>query len=451
MTETFVPGDRVEAATREQYASWMQHGISLAETLTAETPDASWPQAPDAATDWARWPTADVVDSRIDEALAQGWLVAAVERSGDGLPMAVKDIIDVAGVPTHNGTPCAQHREPTSSAPAWSALERAGARCVGKAATHEMAWGITTPQIANPLDAHRIAGGSSGGSAACVAAGSATAALGTDTGGSVRVPAALCGVVGFRPTTGAVSTDGVTPICPEQDVAGPIAADVGACVAVLERLLDRPLTPTEPGPLHGVRVGVLARPGRLDPCVEHAYGAALEALARGGATIVECETKLPRTAASVSLLTMLRSSALLHAESVREAPTAYGSEARALLTLGTPLAAHGELVERARRSVTTATATLFRSERLDAFITPTTPCTAPRRGAETTDVGGCAEPVSAALVRYTGWAPVTAMPAVSVPVGAGRLPAGVQVMAPPHHEATCVRLALALESSPAAR
>ena len=444
MSESLVPGDATEAATRAQYGAWMHHGLSAAEELPAPTRTPAWPEPPAGDTDYAAWPTGAPADERLADARSRGWLVSPPGPDDGGVPIAVKDIIDVAGLPTRNGTPAGLWREPTVSASAWERLRTAGAHCVGKAATHEMAWGITTPQIANPLADDRIAGGSSGGSAACVASGAGTAALGTDTGGSVRVPAALCGVVGMRPTTGMVPSDGVTPICPEQDVVGTFAADVGTCVAILERMAAQPLTPQQGG-LDGVRVGALSRVGRLDATVQRAYDDSLRALERAGATVVSCETSLHRAAASVSLLTMLRSSALQHAEDVRAAPSSFGGEARALLTLGEPLSAYGDLIDSVRAAVAVQTADLFARERLDAFMTPTTPCVAPKRGAESAEIAGRSEPVSAALVRYTGWAPVTAMPAISVPVGGRGLPAGVQVMAPPHHDALCVRLALALK------
>ncbi|UYM07276.1 amidase [Solicola gregarius] len=455
MTETLVPGDELEAATRAQYAAWMQHGVEASAKLGSDH-EPAWPELASSGVGPAPAPStyASATPEDVRQAADEGWLVTPPAPEADaldgplhGLSVAVKDIIDVAGLPTHNGTTGGRWREPTASAPAWTALADAGAHCIGKAATHEMAWGVVTPQIANPFAPDRIAGGSSGGSAACVAAGSATGALGTDTGGSIRVPAALCGVVGFRPTTGAVPLDGVTGLAPEQDALGPLAADVTTCLAMLEVLLGRSLR-SDVGDMAGVRIGVLERVGRLDPTVADAYHVALGALEAAGATVVECETSLHRSAAGNSLLTMLRSSALEHAEAVRAAPAAFGSEARALLTLGEPLAPYGELIDAARRAIAAETAALFTTRRLDAFLTPTTPCVAPVRGADQVEIDGRSEPVSAALVRYTGWAPVTAMPAVSVPVPPRTpraLPAGVQIMAPPHHDAVCARLAYALE------
>ncbi|MDN5852725.1 MAG: hypothetical protein L0K86_07760, partial [Actinomycetia bacterium] len=226
-----------------------------------------------------------------------------------------------------------------------------------------------------------------------------------------------------------------------------VEPDVATAVAILERMVSRPLTPTVRGGLDGVRVGVLARVGRLDATVQSAYEDSLRALERAGATLVECATDLHRTTASVSLLTMLRSSALLHADAVRAAPTAFGGEARALLTLGEPLAAYGELIASVRRTVAAQTAELFARERLDAFATPATPCVAPPRGAESVEIGGRSAPVAAGLGRDTGWARCTAMPAISGPARDAALPAGVQVMAPPQHDAVCVRLALVLEGA----
>ncbi|MGH3357525.1 MAG: amidase family protein, partial [Nocardioidaceae bacterium] len=193
-----VAGDADERRARETYGAWMVRGREVVTALAERPERPGWPDddPPDdlPASRWTRRPYPD--RTAVDAALAQGWLVAAppddirAEATGSGplrgLAAGVKDIIDVAGMPTRNGTSGAAWREPTDSADCWSALAGAGARCVGKAATHEMAWGVTTPQIANPLAADRIAGGSSGGSAAAVASGAAHGALGTDTGGSIR-------------------------------------------------------------------------------------------------------------------------------------------------------------------------------------------------------------------------------------------------------------------------
>lgn len=457
-----VPGDAKEREVRATYTDWIPHGLEVARGLADEdTDDPGWPdpnlageQVPTSRTAWVQRP-ADPYTGSVEQALRAGWLVRAgtgSERTAQagalsGLTVAVKDIIDVAGLPVRNGTPGALWREPTESAIAWSRLAAAGARCVGKAATHEMAWGVTTPQIAHPRHPDHITGGSSGGAAACVAAHTSQGALGTDTGGSIRIPAALCGVVGFRPTTGAVEMVGITPLAIEQDVVGPIATDVRTCTAMLEVLLDRPLGTDADvaGAVSGLRIGVLQQTGRLDPAVAEAYRRTLATLKRAGAHLLPCDTLLPRRAGSISLLTMLLSSAARHAATVYADPTGFGGEARALLTIGDELTTHAALISLARGTLAAQTARLFTSKRLDAFLTPTTACTAPSRGAETVRFADRYESVSAALTRFTAWASATAMPAVSVPVPAPDLPIGVQVIAPPHREDTCARVALSIE------
>jgi Asp-tRNA(Asn)/Glu-tRNA(Gln) amidotransferase A subunit family amidase len=456
--EPLVPGDAEEAETRATTVAWMLNGLDAVQTLPAlhQSEAARWGKSDSTvqltSSTWSLDPRS-ASDSAITDARAAGWLVtagdtAASSASGrlQGLTVAVKDIIDVGGLPTRNGTPGGAWRKPSCSASAWRLLADAGARCVGKAAAHEMAWGVTTPQIPHPANPDRCTGGSSGGSAACVAAHISQAALGTDTGGSIRIPAALCGVVGFRPTSGSVSTAGVTPLAPEQDVVGPVAGDVRTCLAMLEVLLGRPCTPRDLVPA-SLRVGVLTRTGRLDPLVERAYTDVLAALQNAGVQLVPCDTPIARKAASISLLTMLLSSARIHAGAVHADPTAFGAEARALLTLGEQLADQSTTITSARHALRAHTAKLYADEELDAFITPTTPCTAPPRHDAVVDVGGRLEPVSAALTRFTAWSSVTAMPSISVPspVPDGDMPVGVQVMAPPHHEHTCARIALIIE------
>lgn len=453
-----LPDAAAETAARTTYAGWMRHGVRVAEQLVTTDVDApAWPDPAPAtgAVKPARTerppPEYPLQRTSIETALDLGWLVAAASESepppGDGvlrgLTVAVKDVIDVAGLPVHNGTPGALWRLPTESADAWDSLAAAGARCVGKAATHEMAWGVTTPQIPHPLDPDRVTGGSSGGSAACVAAHVCDGALGTDTGGSIRIPAALCGVVGFRPTTGAVDMGGVTPLAPEQDVVGPLAGDVRTCTAMLEVLLGRPLGSGLVAA--GLRLGVLRDPGPLDPATDTAYRQTLKALARTGVDVIAVETPLPRQAGSISLLTMLRSSAEQHGGAVRSDPAGFGGEARALLTLGVELTDHVAVVDRARTTLASETARLFTGQKLDAFLTPTTACVAPPRGSDTIEIANRSVAVASALTRFTAWASVTGMPAVSVPIQASGLPVGGQVMAPPNSEHVCAGLALHIE------
>lgn len=453
-SEQLVPGDRDEATTRRNFDRALAAALPLVRELAAsgrEDPTAA-AQPPQGGRPWAPAPDLSPLPdnaTRAATALEQGWLVtgpptrSASQGVLDGLEVAVKDLVDVAGLPVHNGTPGGLWRAPATSAPSWHVLESAGARCVGKAATHEMAWGVTTPAIGNPADIRRSAGGSSGGSAACVASGAAHGALGTDTGGSIRIPAALCGVVGIRPTHGSISLAGITPLAPSQDVVGPLARDVATCAAMLQVMTGRPLGSVEV-PAQPLRVGALRHPGRLDGPVESALARTLASLARNGVQVVECETTLLKDSSALSLVTMLAESASLHGDTVRAHPHHFGGEARALLTLSPDIPT--DLLSRARETLRRRTAALFAEHRIDALLTPTTAIVAPLRGESTVLLGERGTPVATALSRFAAWASTTGWPAVSVPAQVEGLPVGMQLMAPPFREDRCLALAAAIEA-----
>jgi Asp-tRNA(Asn)/Glu-tRNA(Gln) amidotransferase A subunit family amidase len=186
------------------------------------------------------------------------WLGAVVHVVDDPPPcpaLGVKELIAVAGLPRQSGAPGLLPADPQpESAPAVTRMVAAGWSVVATTASHPLAYGVVTPQTRNPRAHDRIAGGSSGGSAAAVAAGLVDVALGTDTGGSVRIPAACCGVVGLKTTHGLVPLDGVQPLAPSLDTVGPLAADVATCAAALEALTPG-LPPWDPE--RPLRVGVL--------------------------------------------------------------------------------------------------------------------------------------------------------------------------------------------------
>jgi aspartyl-tRNA(Asn)/glutamyl-tRNA(Gln) amidotransferase subunit A len=198
-------------------------------------------------------------------------------RPLEGVPFAVKDMIDTAALPTSYGSRMFAEHEPVRDAAVVQALRRAGALLLAKTATHEFAWGITTGSdrrrpTRNPWSPLHVPGGSSGGSAAAVAAEMVPLALGTDTAGSVRIPAAFCGVPGLRPTTGVVSTEGVFPLAPSLDVVGPIAASVDD-LALAWSVLKPSEAPTRGAELSGLTVGTCAA---LQPPLPAAVEATLE-------------------------------------------------------------------------------------------------------------------------------------------------------------------------------
>jgi aspartyl-tRNA(Asn)/glutamyl-tRNA(Gln) amidotransferase subunit A len=174
---------------------------------------------------------------------ADGIWITELEAPADGIRLAVKDLFDTAGVKTTYGSILFADHVPAESAEVVRRLEAAGYVNVGKSNLHEFAFGVTSMNphfgwVPNPLAAGRVAGGSSGGSAAALAAGLADAALGSDSGGSIRIPAAYCGIVGFKPTFGLLSLEGCFPLAPSYDHAGPMARDVATCTAMMEVLAD---------------------------------------------------------------------------------------------------------------------------------------------------------------------------------------------------------------------
>jgi Asp-tRNA(Asn)/Glu-tRNA(Gln) amidotransferase A subunit family amidase len=365
-----------------------------------------------------------------------------------GLPLSVKDVIDVAGVPTRLGTPGAGHRLPQADAAVVAALASAGAVVIGKAATHELALGMVTPGVANPFDRTRIVGGSSGGSAAGVAAGIVLGSLGTDTGGSVRCPAALCGIVGLKPTRSQLDLAGVAPLAPSQDTVGVLAASAADVEAIWAALRRTAAAIVPRGEHEHVRLGIDRRQlERCAPEVACAVAAAAAELAAGPVDIVDVE--LAPAAPAVALLVILAEAAAAWGREVG----GFGATVRAALVAGAeiPLAD----VDRARLTASALhreIETLLSRERLDALLTPTLPVTAAPAGARTVSVRGRNVPVETAHSRFTALPSVTGHPAVSVPCGLdGGLPIGLQLIGPRRGETQLLRIAAIAERLEGAR
>lgn len=224
-----------------------------------------------------------------------------------GLPIPVKDSVNTRDYPTTAGTPALRHFQPAEDAPVVKALRSAGAIVLGKTNLHELSWGWTSNNHAfgavhNPYDPTRIPGGSSGGTAAAIAAHMAPLGIAEDTEGSIRVPAALCGVVGFRPTTGRYPSEGVAPISALFDQVGPHARTVSDIV-LFDSVLTSDWSAVQPTPLQGVRLGIVRDYWYrdLDPEIERLTERSLERLKRAGAQLVE--TELPGLAALIKLTT----------------------------------------------------------------------------------------------------------------------------------------------------
>ncbi|MDH6701366.1 amidase [Streptomyces sp. MAA16] len=385
-----------------------------------------------------------------------------------GIPMGLKDVIDVAGEATSAGSRVrADHRAEADSTVA-ARLSAAGAVLVGKTHTHEFAYGLTTPQTNNAWDTGRVAGGSSGGSSVAVAAGTATFTLGTDTGGSIRVPAALNGVVGFKPTYGLVPRHGVTSLSWSLDHVGPITRTVEDAALVLAALAGHdprdPASLTAPGTeyrpvagadLTGLRVGVPRTYffDHVDAEVEAAVRRAIDRLRALGAHLVDVEIPMTRYIRATQWGLMVPEATAYHETSLRTVPELYQADVRILLEAGELMPAGDYLrAQRARTLMRREWARLLRD--VDLVAAPTVPATAVKAGQETiTWADGTVEGVSDAYVRLSAPANITGLPSLSVPVGhdAAGLPIGMQLLGRPLGEKVLLRVGHAYEQSQPAR
>jgi aspartyl-tRNA(Asn)/glutamyl-tRNA(Gln) amidotransferase subunit A len=368
-----------------------------------------------------------------------------------GMPIGLKDLFDTADIRTTAGSALRRAHVPVADSAVAAILRAAGSVLLGKHATHEFAWGGTTDNphygpTRNPHDRARIPGGSSGGSAASVVSGTALAGVGTDTCGSVRIPAALCGCAGLKPTFGSIAMDGVVPLAPSLDHAGPIARTVPDVALVAGVLLARPL-PVGDGDLTGLRVGVLRGwfDEILDPAVRAAVADRAAAAAGRGAAVED--VAVPDTGRVVDDVfdIVLAEAGAYHRHDFTLDPQAYGPDLRANLSVPTPTAerlAAGRL--RLDRVVAGLTGALARC---DALLSATVPAPAPLIGASRVDVGGHELPIEWMLTRLTSIFDVAGLPALSVPAGrnAAGLPLGVQVIGGRHQEETVLRVGAALE------
>jgi Asp-tRNA(Asn)/Glu-tRNA(Gln) amidotransferase A subunit family amidase len=371
-----------------------------------------------------------------------------------GVAVGVKDLIDVAGLPTRCGSLVFADAPPAAAdAPVVARLLEAGAVVVAKLHTHEFAYGPTgdvaaTGPARNPHDPSRITGGSSSGSAAAVAAGHLALALGTDTGASVRTPAALCGVVGLKPAYGHLSAEGAFPLAESLDTVGLLTADVHSA-SVAWDVLDRPDGTgggiQQPG-VGGVRVGVPtdAYWQPADPSIGAVVGAAVERLRGAGAEVVEVATPMiDELAASYPVIVGAEAWAT-HAEAFEKTPELFQPVTRERLAPNAGLSARAyvDAVRTRRRLVAAMRAALP----VDVLVLPTTRLRATPIGAETVSVDGADVPVRPSMLGLTLPFNLTGWPAASVPgqVGAGELPVGVQVVGVRLEERGVLRVAAAL-------
>jgi aspartyl-tRNA(Asn)/glutamyl-tRNA(Gln) amidotransferase subunit A len=369
-----------------------------------------------------------------------------------GMPVCVKDIVDVAGMPTTAGG-AEWVRHPDEDAAVVARLRAAGAVVIGKGNTNEFACGIDgrnphKGDCRNPWDPARLSGGSSSGPATTVATGMAAGAVGSDTSGSIRVPAALCGVVGIRPTRGLVPTDGVVPLAWSLDAVGPLAPDVATAALLLDVLAGRPPVPAPRSEVGGLRLGVAtALMGLAEEPVLDAIGAAAAGLRDAGAEIVDCELPDLERATGIHRIVQACEVAAAHAPWFERQRDRYAPGVRARIEAGYALSAATYLrAQRHRRLFTRAFAAAMNG--LDAVLAPASPVLAPPIEAEEVTVRAERRPVRAALLSCV--APLSQLdcPIVVVPAGVREgLPVGLQLIGRPGSEALLLRIAAAVESN----
>ncbi len=398
-------------------------------------------------------------------------MIRAGHRLGPlhGIPLALKDNIGLAGLVTTAGSKVLADWRPREDATVAQRLKGAGAVIVGKTNMHEFAWGGTSANphyrsVRNPWDVDRFPAGSSGGSGAAVAARTCFGALGTDTGGSIRLPSAVNGIVGLRPTIGRVSNAGVVPLAWSMDTVGPMTRTVEDCALVFSAIAGHDLR--DAGSVNvpvadyaadlgrgvdGLRVGII--PGyffeHLQAPVHDAVTAALRTFTSLGARVVDVEVEGIHGNISAQLTVESCEPSTYHQQWLRERPQDYGEDVRLLLEVGELLlATHYLQAQRYRALLRTRFLDAFKD--VDVFVCPTLPFTATAVGATLVEIlEGTPEDMLSAIMQFTGVPSLTGLPSLNVPCGfdPGGLPIGMQVIGRPFDEATLFRVGAAFQTA----
>ncbi|MCD8516701.1 MAG: aspartyl/glutamyl-tRNA amidotransferase subunit A [Burkholderiaceae bacterium] len=386
-----------------------------------------------------------------------------------GVPIALKDNIAVKGTRTTAGSKILADWFPDHDATVTQRLRNSGAIILGKCNMHEFAWGGTSHNphygaVRNPWDTSRFPAGSSGGSGAAVAAQTCFGALGTDTGGSIRLPSAVNGIVGLRPTYGRVSNHGIIPLAWSMDTAGPMTRRVedaaimlnaiaghdpkdGSTAAVQVDDYTRDLNVD----LQGLRVGMIPDYflSHLQPDVYAAMTDALKLLQGMGAQIVNLDMSLIEGNISAQLTIESAEPSTYHQRWLRERPGDYGEDVRSLLEVGELLlATHYLQAQRYRTALRQEFLDAFR--RVDVFVCPTLPFTATKVGETLVEIEpGKPEDMLSAIMQFTGVPSLTGLPSLNVPCGFDRngMPIGMQVIGRPFDETTLFRVGAQFEQA----
>jgi aspartyl-tRNA(Asn)/glutamyl-tRNA(Gln) amidotransferase subunit A len=406
--------------------------------------------------------TVGVADGGKETRKRENDLSTCVPVSLSGIPIAIKDLYEIKGVRTTAGTTFFKDYLPENDSVVVEKLKTAGAVIAGKTNTHEIALGVTgvNPHygtVCNPWDLSRITGGSSSGSAAAVSAGMCLAAMGTDTGGSIRIPASLCGVVGLKPTYGRVSLRGIFPLSWNLDHAGPLTNTVKDAAMILQVIagydeldpasvdipVDDYLSGIEGG-VKGWRIAVLTGDYAWgsDPEVSDAVRAAAQVFESLGAKVEPVEMNFLRDAALANGQMVQADGAAFHCERLAENPLGFGEDVRQRLQTGAALTSTEYSLARRTQAEMRRRMEIF-FEQYDLLLTPTTPIPA------LLIEGNDAIEQARRLTRFTAPFNLTGLPALSVPCGfmpAG-LPIGLQIISRAWGEAKVLQAGHAFEQA----
>lgn len=373
-----------------------------------------------------------------------------------GVPFAVKDIVDVSGLPTRCGSEVRRDAAAAETdAVVARRLRQAGGVMVGKTVTQEFAAGTLSPPARNPWDASRVPGGSSGGSAIAVATGAAMTAIGSDTGGSIRNPAAVCGVVGLKPTFGAIPTTGVYPLSWSLDTVGPLARTVDDAWISYAAMAGQGDPPNLDRGLRGLRIGMLGGyfRDRVDAETVAAVAQAATVFRQLGAEVVETIWSDAAAARASAFVINRVETVAVHEDLLRHRPRELallnpGLQLRLVAGQFMPATAYLRAA-RARPLVRDSMARLFAAERLDAVVTPVAATTAVDAERPLVVWDGVEEDVGAAYTRLTQPFNATGQPAIALPCGIdqGGLPIGMQIAARPFAELLLCQIAHAFEQA----
>ncbi|HUR21861.1 MAG TPA: amidase [Vicinamibacterales bacterium] len=369
-----------------------------------------------------------------------------------GLPISLKDLIDVAGAPTTGASRVFADRVAESDAPITQRLRAAGAVLIGKTNLHEFALGTTSEDSAygavlHPRDHTRSAGGSSGGSAVAVSTGMGLASVGTDTGGSIRIPAAVCGIVGLKPSRGDVPLTGVIPLSMTFDHAGPLARSVQDAAWLWSILAGRPIHTVKPVELAGLRLGTVggyfADP--MEPEVRAAFEHACEVLRAAGVEPTAVTFDLAPRITEAYVNVVLSEGAAWHAPWLDDRAADYSPTVHGRLTSGRDIPAVAYLHARQECELMRCAVDELLSS-MDALIMPTLPIVAPISGQANVNVDGTEMPVRSAMLKHTQLFNMTGHPAITLPLKAEGLPVGLQLVGPSGATTRLLDIAAACET-----